>query len=152
MFITFLASFLIWVLFFGLFVLWVIDGKIKKEQVLHALFAMLATWLLAVVIKELFPTSRPYVVELADPLTITDPHDASFPSMHTAIAFALSTTIFLHDRKIGLIFILWSIFVALGRVLANVHYPIDTFGGATLGILVAFIVEKTHFSSLFKRN
>ena len=39
--ITFAASFLIWLMFAGLLVLWIIDGKIKKEEALHALFASL---------------------------------------------------------------------------------------------------------------
>ena len=37
--ITFFASYLIWIMLGGLFVLWFIDGKIKKEQALHALIA-----------------------------------------------------------------------------------------------------------------
>ena len=37
--ITFLASFLIWFMFAGLFILWMFRGDIKSEHVLHALIA-----------------------------------------------------------------------------------------------------------------
>jgi len=42
--ITFLASFLIWFMFFGLVVHWFIDGKIKKEQAFHAFLSALIAW------------------------------------------------------------------------------------------------------------
>ena len=52
--ITFLASILIWLMFFGLIVLWVVDGKIKKETVIHALFASLVAWTISEIIKYIF--------------------------------------------------------------------------------------------------
>ena len=61
------------------------------------------------------------------------------------MAFALATTIWLHDRKVGWIYIIWALFVGLARILANVHYPIDIWGGAILGIVIAFSLEKIHF-------
>lgn len=99
--VTFLASFLIFFLIGGLFVLWFIDGKIKKEQVLHALLACYASWLFASVIKEFFPRVRPFLIDGYKTLTLTVPQDSAFPSEHTTFAFALAVTVFLHDRKIG---------------------------------------------------
>lgn len=143
--ITFLASFLIFFLFGGLLVLWVIDGKIKKEQVAHAIFACIMAWLIAFCFKEIFPTFRPYLVNSNNALTLTLPRDGSFPSEHTTIAFALAVTIFLHDRKIGWIFLFFAMVVGVARVMANVHYPIDIVGGALLGTLIAVMVNKSHF-------
>jgi len=147
--ITFLASFLIFILFGGLVVLWVIDGKIKKEQVLHALFACLFAWVIAYFIKEFFPTARPYLLNGSSTLTLTVPKDSAFPSQHTTIAFALAVTIFLHDRKIGWLFLFCALLIGVARVMANVHYPVDILGGAFLGTLVSILVDKTHF---FKVN
>ncbi len=149
-FITFLASFLIFVLFGGLFILWFIDGKIKKEQVIHAILAIFITWIISEVIKTFFPTIRPYLIQGEDALTLTNPNDGAFPSFHTMSAFALSVTIYLHDQKVGLWFLIGAILVGIGRVLANVHYPIDIIGGALLGTLIAVIVEKAHPFSLLK--
>ena len=151
-FITFLASFLIWILFAGLFVLWVIDGRIKKEQVLHALFAMFLVYILTVIIKDLFPETRPFIANNEPAMTLTTPNDASFPSTHTAIAFALGTSVFLHDRHYGWKFFLGAAFVAIGRILANVHYPSDIIAGALLGMMVAWATEKIHLFGLLGRG
>ena len=145
--IIFFATILIWILFLGLIVLWFIDGKIKKEQVAHALFAVTLTFVVITFIKYFFPTLRPYMQNGREIDVLITPIDSSFPSQHTAFAFSLAITIFLHDRKIGLIYLVCALLIGIARVIANVHYPIDILGGALLGTLVAIVVEKTH---LFK--
>lgn len=146
--ITFLASFLIWFMFAGLFVLWALDGKVKKEQVLHALTASIFAWLVAQMIKNLFPTARPFEVVGSLPLTMTTPSGSAFPSGHTAAAFGLAVTLWLHDRRTGIIYLLAAIAVGIARVLSNVHYPLDIVGGAVLGTATAFLVEKLHLYKL----
>ncbi len=150
--ITFLASILIWFMFLGLFILWVIDGKIKKEQVLHALFAIVFAWILTVLIKNFFDVQRPFLTDGQPVLTLTKPGDYSFPSTHTAVAFALATTIYLHDKKNGLIFFWGAFLVAIGRILANVHLPSDTIIGAFFGVLIAWGVGRTHLFGLVNRK
>jgi len=148
-YIVFLASFLIWVLFAGLGYLWVIDGRIKKEIVLHALFAIIVAWAVSEITKTLFPTLRPFQVNGKPPLTFTFiGKSAAFPSAHTAIAFALSTSVFLHSKKIGFLFILGSIGVGFGRILGNVHYPLDVFGGAVIGTITAVVIDRIHVYNL----
>ncbi len=150
--IEFCASFLIYFLFLGLLILWVIDGKIKKEQVIHALFSVLVAFVASEIIKSIFPTLRPYVVNGQVTDVLIPPVNGSFPSTHTAVAFALSVTVFLHDRKYGVYFLLSALLIGLARVLANVHYPIDILCGAFSGITIALIVDKTHFMDLFKKK
>lgn len=142
---TFIASILIWFLYAGLVVLWVIDGKIKKEQVIHALIASLISWFLTLAIKHIFPTLRPFEINGMGAGVIIPPSDGAFPSTHTAAAFSLAITIFLHDRKVGIIFLILALSVGIARVFANVHYPIDILGGALAGTFVAIAVEKIHF-------
>ncbi len=144
----FLASIFIWLLFAGLLVLWFIDGKIKKEQVIHAIFACLSAWLIAFFIKQIFPTIRPFLVDGGPVLTVTVPNDPAFPSQHTALAFALAVTIFMHDKKIGWFYLVGAFAVGFSRVLANVHYPVDIVGGALIGTITAVIFEKVHLRKL----
>lgn len=146
--VMFLASFLIYFLFLGLIVLWFIDGKIKKEQVIHALFACLFAWIIATLIKHFFPTIRPFVINGGDIGVIIPPTDGAFPSEHTVIAFALAVSVFLHDRRVGWVFLISALTVGIARVIANVHYPIDIVGGAFLGTIIAVIVEKVHFGKI----
>ena len=150
--VTFMASFLIWFMFLGLLILWIIDGKIKKEQALHAFISSIVAWLTAEMLKSLTETTRPFIVNGADPLTLTVPNGHSFPSAHTAVAFAIAVTIWLHDRSVGYVFILLAVLVGVGRILANVHYPIDIIGGAVVGIVVAVLIENIHPEKLLKRK
>lgn len=146
--VTFFASFLIYFLFAGLLVLWFVDGKIKKEQVIHALFAAFIAWLISALTKYFFPTLRPFMINGKEVDVLIKPLDGAFPSGHTAESFALAVTVFMHDRKIGWLFLIGALVVGLARVLANVHYPVDILGGAFLGTLVAVIIEKIHFLEL----
>jgi len=146
--VEFLASFFIYFLFVGLIILWFVDGKIKKEQVVHALLACAIAWSMAFLIKRFFPTLRPYMVNGRETDVFIRPTDGAFPSGHVVLSFALAVTIFMHDRKIGWWFLMGATLVGIARVLANVHYPIDIVGGAFLGTIVAVIIEKLHFLDL----
>lgn len=147
---AFLASFLIWIMFAGLLVLWAIDGRIKKEQVLHALFAAILAWLIAQMVKNLFPALRPFEADGTSPLTMTIPSDSSFPSGHSAAAFGLSVAIWLHARKTGYFYLFLAVLVGAARVYANVHYPLDIVGGAFLGVVVALAIDRLHVFGLLK--
>jgi undecaprenyl-diphosphatase len=149
--VTFFASFLVWILMGGLFVLWITDGKIQKEQVLYALYATFFAWTVAYFIKEMFPTLRPFLINGGNIGTVTVPFDGAFPSQHTAIAFALGSTIYIHNKKIGWIYFLGAISIGIARVIANVHYPLDIIGGALIGALSAIFVERVHFNKLIKK-
>ncbi|HEX6977452.1 MAG TPA: phosphatase PAP2 family protein [Patescibacteria group bacterium] len=143
--VEFLASFLIWFMWAGVAVLWFIDGKIKKEQVLHALVAATIAWVISEALKQLFHTPRPFVVNGLRPLTATVPSDPAFPSTHAAAVFALATTIWFHDRKVGIFFVVAAVVVGVARILANVHYPEDILAGAIIGSFAALLVERVHF-------
>ena len=135
-------------MFAGLLILWVIDGRIKKEQVLHALLSAGVAWGVAQIIKALFPTLRPFEVNGLIPLTLFPSSDGAFPSGHSAAAFAMATTIWLHDKKIGSAFMVLALLVGVARVWGNVHYPIDILGGVVLGVATAFVIEKVHLRKL----
>lgn len=152
MVITFLASFLIWIMFFGLWIIWIVDGKFRKEQVLHAIMSTVFAWVLAQMIKNLFPTLRPFEMNGNPPLTLVVPSDPAFPSGHASAAFALAATMWLHNRKQGIFFILAALLVGIARVVGNVHFPLDIVGGAFLGSLVAITVDRLHLYNLLIRK
>jgi undecaprenyl-diphosphatase len=150
--VGFCATFLIWFLYIGLAVLWFIDGKIKKEQVIHALLASLVAWTVTFLLKQIFPTVRPFMANGGPAEVLFKPTDGAFPSAHTALAFALGVTVFMHDRKAGWGFLVGALLVGTARVFANVHYPVDILGGALIGTLVAVIVEKAHVFKLLRKK
>lgn len=150
--VEFFATFFIWFFYASLIILWFIDGRIKKEQVIHALLASLIAWTLGMLIKHFFPTIRPFIRNGGEVDVLIRPTDAAFPSAHTALAFSVAVTIFLHDRKIGWIYLISALIIGVARVLANVHYPVDILGGAFIGTLVAVIAEKVHLFKLLNKR
>lgn len=149
--VTFLASVLIWLMFFGLIVLWVIDGKIKKETVIHAIFSCLIAYAVTELIKTFFPTLRPFQFEGGLPLTLTVPDDGAFPSSHSAVGFALAVTILKHDRKVGILYLIMAGLVGIARIMAHVHYPIDIMAGAFIGTVISGLTSGKHFVRLLNR-
>lgn len=150
--VEFFATFLIWFLYAGLIILWFIDGKIEKEQVIHALLASLIAWTIAFFIKQIFPTVRPFIVNGGGVDVLFRPTDGAFPSQHTTLAFAVAVTIFMHDKKVGWFYLIGAIAIGVARILANVHYPVDILGGAFIGTLMAVIFEKVHLFKFFKKR
>lgn len=151
--ITFIASILVWIMFGGLFILWIVDGRIKKEQALHAFLSAVVAWTISQMIKQIYPTPRPYHINGREPLTISMNHyEGSFPSSHTALAFAIAFAVYLHTKKLGYLFIVGAVLVALGRVLSNVHYFTDVLAGGTIGVMVAYLLEKLHVYRLINNS
>lgn len=138
-------------MFFGLAVLWVIDGKTKKEIVLHAVFAAIVAWIITDVIKLLFPTLRPFETTGLGVSTITEPYGGSFPSTHTAAGFALAATVFKHHKRLGIVYFIMAALVGIARILAHVHYPADIMGGVLIGLLSYRLTFSKHFARLLKR-
>jgi len=66
--------------------------------------------------------------------------DASFPSDHATAAFAIATAIWLRLRGVGAIVLVLAAALAVGRVAAGVHYPLDVAAGAALGTCAAVLL------------
>jgi undecaprenyl-diphosphatase len=150
--IEFFATFLIWVLYAGLLFLWIKDGKVRREAVVHAIVAGAIAWVVVFLIKHFFPTTRPFLVNGKEVDVLFPPKDSAFPSSHAALAFSLAVTIFMHDRKIGVWYLLAALLIGVARVFANVHYPVDIMGGAFIGTFVAVVIGKTHMFQLLVRR
>lgn len=141
---TFLASFLIWLGVIVLVLIWLFSDKINREIVYHATLSMFITWIAVELFKRLGSTFRPFQINGQPPLTLTTPFDPGFPSAHAAISFALASSLLLHDKKLGVIYLVLAILVSYGRLATNVHYVVDVAGGFVLGVLVALILEGIH--------
>lgn len=77
-----------------------------------------------------------------------------FVSSHASNTFGLAvlTSLFFKDKTYTTVILLWAILVSYSRIYLGVHYPLDILGGATVGVVVAFVsylaVVKLRFSAL----
>lgn len=150
-FITFLASFLIWFMLAGIFYLWIVNKKFKKEHVIKILIAGLVAFGLSQIIKTVIPIDRPFEVDGSMPLTLTVPFDGSFPSGHSSVAFALASGVWFRDKKTGKLFLFSAILVAFGRILGNVHYMSDVIAGCFLGFSTGLVLKNSRLPKLLKK-
>jgi len=93
---------------------------------------------------------RPFVSHLVNLLISKPASDKSFPSDHTALAFALAFSIYFSlrqaqgklNKKLGIFLLVLALIVGLGRIYVGVHYPLDILGGILVGFLTAFLVKR----------
>ena len=86
------------------------------------------------ILKPLFARPRPCDVNTAVTILVNRPHGHSFPSGHTASAFAAAFALWLQNRKLGVPALVLAAFIAFTRLYLYVHFPTDILGGAVLGI------------------
>ena len=81
------------------------------------------------ILKPLFARPRPCDVNTAITILVKRPHGHSFPSGHTASAFA------------GVPALVLAAFIAFTRLYLYVHFPTDVLGGLVLGLALGFFAS-----------
>ena len=109
-----------------------------------ALFALGALILEVVlvegIIKGIFERPRPFLLHENIQLIIPKPLGFSFPSGHTASAFAVATLLFLNKVPLRKTIIGLAVLMGFSRLYVYVHYPTDVLAGMILGIGVGWFV------------
>ena len=107
-------------------------------------------------LKPLFARPRPCDVHTALTILVKRPHGHSFPSGHTASAFAAAFALWLQNRKLGVPALVLAAFIAFTRLYLYVHFPTDVLGGLVLGLalgaLALWIVAKLANKSKKKQS
>ena len=93
------------------------------------------------ILKPLFARPRPGDVNTAITILVKRPHGHSFPSGHTASAFAAAFALWLQNRKLGVPALVLAAFIAFTRLYLYVHFPTDVLGGLVLGIALGFFAS-----------
>lgn len=102
------------------------------------------------VLKDLIARPRPCHIDQTIELLISRPSSYSCPSTHSAWAFAAATSVFLYNKKFGVLIYMFSTLVAFSRMYLFVHFPSDVLLGVLMGILFAYI-SKIVIEKLFKK-
>ena len=68
--------------------------------------------------------------------------DASFPSDHTSLSFAIAFAVLMFDRTAGLVFLALAAVIGIGRLFIGAHYPGDVLAGVLVGLVAASVVVR----------
>ena len=104
-----------------------------------ALTSMALSSLVVFIINALYSRPRPFVDHDVSML-FYQPTDSSFPSNPIAAAFAIAATMWVVNRRVGMVLLATTGIYAFSRVYAGVHYPLDVTAAALIGIVVTFLV------------
>lgn len=110
-------------------------------------FSILLTWAMVNFIKGIVAFPRPTeILQGVQSLSIHGGYD-SFPSLHTAFAFAIATFVYHYSKSTGITLFSLAVLVGISRIFVGVHFPIDVIVGAVIGAFVSWVVI-----SIFKHS
>ncbi len=109
--------------------------KTRKYGCTMALALVLDVFLVNLLLKPLAGRARPYDLGISYPLLVHAPGDFSFPSGHTAAAFAAAISLLPAGKRIWVPMTIYAALMGLSRIYLMVHYPTDVFAGAVCGAL-----------------
>ena len=138
--VVFLSSYLAYILIIVFLALVFFSVYSKREKLEILLIAVVSSLVARFGITELirffYHRPRPFLTFNVHQL-IPEP-SWSFPSGHATFFFALSTAIYLYNKKWGIGFFGATILMTVGRVCAGIPCPSEILGGAILGGAVAY--------------
>lgn len=106
--------------------------RTRKAGIAAALALILYLLVGNMMLKPFFARPRPCDLRVVEML-VPRPHGHSFPSGHTASAFAAAFALWLEHKRLGTAALALAAFIAFTRLYLYVHFPTDVLGGILLG-------------------
>jgi undecaprenyl-diphosphatase len=117
------------------------DDRKWKLACASAYAAAALAYVLNFVIHHVHDRARPYEAHaFRHPWSSST--DASFPSDHTSLSFAIAFAVLMFDRTVGAIFLAIAAVIGIGRLFIGAHYPGDVLGGVLVGLVAAYVVVR----------
>jgi len=113
---------------------------VTMASVLLTPVGAVAAFLAQQVVVGLVHEARPYAIHPTALVLVAKTTDPSFPSDHACIAGAVAAGLFLVDRRLGLVTAALALIMAIARVYAGAHWPLDVVAGLALGAAVSVLV------------
>jgi undecaprenyl-diphosphatase len=114
-----------------------VDVHTKARHLLSAIFSIFfSVFVFVPIIRIFIERPRPFVT--LPSLQLLQESSLSFPSVHATIFFAIGTSIFIFNKRLGVFFLVSAVLISVARVMVGIHYPGDILGGAILGIISAY--------------
>lgn len=140
-FMAFISNNLEYLFYLSVIVYWFVRTPENRQMVVNTLLSAAAALGTNNIIGYIYHRDRPFVAHHVIQL-VQHEASASFPSNHTAAAFAVAASIWLWRRKDGWVGFVLSALLGFSRVWSGIHYPMDIIGGMIIGILIAVIINK----------
>ena len=138
----FFAKYFEYALVFCLFFFLVKNFKRYWPMVWQAILAgILSRLVFTEIIRWILPKARPFIDNDVN-LLLTHAPTSAFPSGHAAFYFALSTIIYFYNKRAGILFFIASFLICLARVFCGIHWPLDIFAGAVIGVFSSWLIIK----------
>lgn len=136
--------------------LWVfltLPKQVRIAKISKGLQAGLLALLFAQIITLFYHGERPFVALGLDPKA-SFLHNTGFPSFHALLVFAAVFVVWATTKRVGLSLALlgMALLVAIGRVIALVHSPVDILGGVICAFVAAVVVYGPGFLTFSARD
>jgi undecaprenyl-diphosphatase len=136
----FCAQDIVWIMLAVMAGLWLTGKQSNQKLVFYSfLSASIALLIASQILSPLVNHARPFVEHRIHQLIPHAP-DASFPSDHSTLAFALAFSIIFVKRRLGTVMLALAILTGIARVYVGVHYPGDIFGAIVLSFVISLVV------------
>ncbi len=119
-----------------------------QTKMIPAFFAVITTGIITYILKSFFEIPRPYISMSLEPLV--EASSFSFPSGHTATAFALLIPFWRVSKILGVLWMFFALFMGFSRVYEMVHFPSDVAGGIFLGGIIGAIFSHPEIKKWLK--
>ncbi len=146
--IIFLAEYLHWVIVATVLVFGFLSTPAqRKRMVTLTVLAAPIALIIDRVLNKIIISPRPFVEGGFVPL-VQHSADNGFPSEHTLLVLFIACTVWVFNRKLGIILLFAGLLVGVGRILAGIHSPLDILGSAMIALVAVsgsvWILKRKH--------
>lgn len=127
------------ILWIALTIILIVVPKTRRLGLNVLISLVIKLTLCNLILKPIIARPRPFNLNTSVKLLINKTKDYSFPSGHTASAFAVASTFLFNKNKYWKTLIIIAILISISRLYLYVHYPTDVLGGIIIGMLSGYV-------------
>jgi undecaprenyl-diphosphatase len=153
LFIRFIADYLVVpIVIIGAWVVLASPRPVRMKRIMKGVLAGVTALILALLASLAYHDERPFLASGAA-AKASYLISTSFPSLHALLVFTATFVVWAATKnaKVSLLLLVLSVLVAVGRIVALVHTPLDVLGGVACAFVAVLIIYgKTIFTTDLK--